>query len=119
MSKCPTCPFADGECRSYSTLCENHAANPKKWRPVLDRLNAPLEPSPHSTPIGYALESAVGFVKSRGAASGDDEAERRHAICRSCPHGLYDAARDACRRCSCTMRRKVRGLGFKCPLGEW
>lgn len=118
--RCEHCPVPEGEeCKSYPALCANFARNPERWRPVLDRINDHLPPIEAATRVAHAAESAMALAASGLTASGKDEAARRHAICRACPHGLYDAATDRCRECSCVMKVKTSILGFRCPRREW
>jgi hypothetical protein len=123
MSKCPHCPLAEGrECRSYPALCQNMAADPTRWRPILDRVNGDVEP-PAYPPLleqaGNLLAAAGRFVASGCETVDQAEYDRRRAICRACPGGYYDADRDRCRACGCNMAVKTWGRVFTCEKGLW
>ncbi|MDR3582564.1 MAG: hypothetical protein P4L67_04795 [Candidatus Pacebacteria bacterium] len=115
--KCSGCPIT-GECDSYAVLCNNHAKSPEKWRRVIDRHNG-VEPEypPLLEQVG-SLAVAVGtFIKSGCATVDQAEFDRRHAICETCES--FDAKRNKCRECRCSMAVKPWGRDMECPLGKW
>jgi len=50
-------------------------------------------------------------------ATGPTLADRRLAICRTCPNFRPRTAR--CGLCGCFMQIKARLRGSKCPAGKW
>lgn len=123
--RCPHCPMPEGvECKSYPALCANMAKNPKRWMPVLEMVNG-LPPSPEPfveyPPIATQVASAVGaaarFVASGFATVDQAEFDRRHAICEACEH--FDAAKNRCRRCGCSLSYKPWARSENCPEGKW
>lgn len=119
---CDHCPIGDG-CRSYPTLCENLAKNPKRWLPVVERVNRPTEHSERSEypPIATQAANAVGaaarFIASGFATVDQAEFDRRHAICEICEH--FDVTSDRCKRCGCSLAYKPWSKAESCPDKRW
>lgn len=123
MTKCDACPIA-GECRSFPALCRRHAADPTRWRPALDAINAPPDAEPPAYPslakqAANALGSAARFVASGGATVSQEEYDRRKATCQACPTNRYVAAENRCEACGCYLAIKPWGKAERCPDGHW
>lgn len=83
---------------------------------ILEEATPPQAP-PQAAPgkVALALETAADVVKSGFARSGEEELDRRMAICRGCEE--FTGMR--CRLCGCFMRFKARLLAAHCPAGRW
>jgi hypothetical protein len=108
------------ECKSYTILCDNHAKNPARWRPIVDQINGidsplppPIEYPPLATQAATAVVAAARFVKSGFATVDQAEFDRRHAICAACEH--FDAAQNRCKKCGCSLSYKPWSKAEKCP----
>jgi len=129
-----------GPCRGEAVprLCElvdpDGASYHPEYRAVLAEVegddppegaDAP-EPSPASESFPPLMTQAVSLAKAAGnfIASGFQttdaaEFERRYAICKACPTGMYSAASDKCRKCGCLLKAKLRSAVERCPDGHW
>lgn len=68
---------------------------------------------------GKAALAEAAAVISRAPAVSDEEAARRHAICKSNTCGKYSADEDRCRACGCYLAAKSRWRSQSCPKGLW
>ena len=56
---------------------------------------------------------------------GEAEYLRVKAICQSCPHDMWDAEKEACKKCGCggkskvVLLNKIKLESEHCPMGEW
>lgn len=63
---------------------------------------------------GYVTPAAL--INPESPKADDVEAERRMAICSSCPHLLISKQ---CAKCACYMPIKTKLLHAACPVGKW
>lgn len=72
------------------------------------------------------VRNASQFIQRRPVFSSDDEAEKRYAICKACPHFRSGSCADVThtdgtveRGCGCNLAAKVRFQAESCPHGRW
>ena len=138
MSRCDACPIRDGECfgerHAFACKFALDDANPTQRRFLIDQsailqasppaevVPAPAEALAYPSKLQMAanlITAAVDFVASGCEVVDREEYDRRRAICKACPSGLYVAREDACLACGCNMRAKSRGAAWKCEKGHW
>jgi hypothetical protein len=64
-----------------------------------------------------AAKAAARFAASGFAIASAEEAERRMAICRTCPE--FNAIDVRCYQCGCFLKVKVKDQVETCPVGKW
>ena len=71
-------------------------------------------------------KSLKSWLKGSQVITTQEEAERRWAICKQCPHLLYDETNPdtgkkdgRCTHCGCFMNVKVHYAVADCPIGKW
>tara|TARA_A100001515_G_scaffold48408_1_gene38310 strand:- start:392 stop:793 length:402 start_codon:yes stop_codon:yes gene_type:complete len=70
--------------------------------------------------------SLKSWLKGSQVITTQEEAERRWAICKKCPHLLYDETNPdtgkkdgRCTHCGCFMNVKVHYAVAECPIDKW
>ena len=71
-------------------------------------------------------KSLKSWLKGSQTITTTEEAERRWAICKKCPHLLYDETNPdtnkkdgRCTHCGCFMNVKVHYAVAECPIQRW
>ena len=71
-------------------------------------------------------KSLKSWLKGSQVITTQEEAERRWAICKQCPHLLYDETNPdtnkkdgRCTHCGCFMNGKVHYAVAECPIDKW
>lgn len=136
MPKCEGCPIP-GPCvgerpgHAYACRMARGSEAERLWvvevsagTPAAPPAAPAVEPKP--TPLTYPslARQAANLVGAAGrfVASGlklvrQTEYDRRRTICVECP--LYDAVRDRCARCGCSVAVKPWLKAEHCPVGKW
>lgn len=93
--KCQFC--GDGKCTGE---CRNQNQLPSKWQMAKN--------------LAGAMKDAA---KDGFSTEGEDEVQRRLAICEECP--LFLPAERRCSVCGCAMNFKAKLRSQHCPEGKW
>lgn len=126
LAWCPECPTVwTDRCRlaargEYSP--KRPSGNPMPPAPPPDVASPPPSPGFGRRAVNFVRDTAEALprmVASLSVLVPDEEADRRLAICRSCPDGGLVPKTETCRFCTCPMRAKVRLVGYRCPKGHW
>jgi hypothetical protein len=88
---------------------------------IADATTAPLKDQ-----AWHYLKALTKWVEAGCPTRSMAEAEACRAVCLACPSGKYDAERDTCRVCGCSLavkwlplRSKPRMATEDCPKGHW
>lgn len=147
MSKCEFCPVKCGQCiaekTNHKAYCKRanpeHPEHTRKYIQLLLHLSCGAEyvkgeilrketipkkdvekpkeyPSVAQQGKNF-ISSMAKFAKSGFELTGEQDYEKRIAICAECPSLDREAGR--CRECGCFVRTKAKIKSDQCPLGKW
>lgn len=87
--------------------------------PAKPTVEAPLPPTGQilRNVTRSVMKNMTAFINGEGTSLTKEEAEKRLAVCKTCP--FFRASDMRCGKCGCFMSFKTYLKAEKCPIGKW